>query len=77
MADIDPYRFGDASDAERLRFLQQQYAEASTAKRVTREDRSVERQSLKELGAEIERLERKIERDGRMHRIYTRHVRAY
>lgn len=76
MADIDPYAYGDASDEERLRFLRQQYAEASTAKRVTREDRSWERQDLKALGEEIERLERDIQRDSRMHRVYTRHTRA-
>lgn len=70
MADIDPYGYGDASDEDRLRFLRQQYANAAVAKRVSTDSDSVERQDLKQLAAEIDRLEDKLRRKNRMHRVY-------
>lgn len=74
--DVSPHDYPDASDADKLRFARQQYAEAMQAKRLTREDRSVEHQNLSELAAEIERLERKVEEGSRIHTVYTRHARS-
>lgn len=76
MADITPYQAGDATDADRLRHLKQQYHEAAEAVRVSTPDKTVERQKLGELGAAIERLEAKIARSNRMHVVYAKHARA-
>lgn len=76
MADITPYQAGDASDADRLRHLKQQYHEAAEALRVSTPDKTVERQKLDVLEAAIEKLEAKIARTNRMHVVYSQHARA-
>lgn len=76
MPDITPYQAGDASDADRLRHLKQQYHEAAEALRTSTPEQTVERQSLKALGAEIKYLEAKISRSSRMHTVWSKHARA-
>ena len=76
MADIDPYGFGDASDADRLRFVEQQAALASTARRVSTPEKTVEYQPLKDLAEFVEWQELRSNRASRMHTVYSKHARA-
>lgn len=78
MADVDPYTFADASKADQLRFLRQQYAEAATAKEVTDGRKRVTRQDLTMLKKQIDDLEQDIVAEtsgGRMHVVHTQHAR--
>lgn len=76
MPDITPYQAGDATDADRLRHLKQQYHEAAEALRTSTPERTVERQRLDVLEKAIEKLEAKIARTSRMHTVYSQHARA-
>lgn len=76
MADITPYDAGDATDADRLRHLKQQYHEAAEALRTSTPEQTVERQRIDMLGKEIEKLEAKVSRSTRMHTAYSQHARA-
>ncbi len=77
MADVDPYTYADASKADQLRFLKQQYAEAATAKQTSDGRRTVQRQDLSALQKQIDALEEEIRADSgnRMHVVYTKRVR--
>ncbi len=78
MADVDPYTFADASKADQLRFLRQQYAEAATAKETNDGRRRVVRQDLTMLKKQIDDLQAEINAEtggGRMHVVHTQHAR--
>lgn len=70
-----PPDYADMTDAQKLAYLQNQYAEAAAAKEVTDGRKRVQRQDLDKLAAEIERLEAKVRKSSRMQTIYSRHTR--
>lgn len=77
MADVDPYKYPDASKADQLRFLKQQYAEAATAKETHDGRRRVVRQDLTALQKQIESLEEELNgtSGNRFGIAHTRHAR--
>lgn len=76
MADLTPNGYPDGTVEEQLRYAKQAYAEAMRGKSVSSPDgRSVVRQNLSELAAEIKRLEQEVARANRMHVVYARHGR--
>lgn len=73
--DLTPYQFPDGADVDQERYLEQQVAEATRARRVSTPEQTIERQELRTLIDFLRYQRAYASRPSRMHVVRTRHAR--